>query len=232
MSEEMFKCKRAFLEPLKSHHPGSHFRAAKRLSLPPSHIPTLALPTLTAPLPRAQGHRQTLLSLQMTTFGTNIYTAPLRGRRQTQHGGATLPTLSRPPSGLEVVDTLSPDRPTHPCTGAGPASSQAGQGTLVQHRNDTSLGPLERKCWLGTAEPLRTLCLAPGNQCRDRGRGRGSHWRHIQAAQALKGRPKRALLRLPPPREGCYLCPPSLPRGSLWSAPLQGHRTHQRPISV
>lgn len=162
-SEEMFKCKRAFLEPLKSHHPGSHFWAAKRLSLTPSPTPTLALLMPTAPLPRAQGHRQTLLSPQMMTLCTNIYTAPLWGLWQTQHGGATLPTLSRPRSGPEAVDTLSPGRLTHSWAGAGTGSSQASQGTLVPLSNDPSVEPLERKCWLGTAGPLRPLCPAPGN---------------------------------------------------------------------
>lgn len=102
---EMFMCKRAFLELLKSRHPGSHFRARKRLSLTPSHTctPTLALLLPTAPLPRTKATIK--LCSHPGRLCANIYIAPLRGLQQTQHGGATLGTLSRPQSWPGVADS-------------------------------------------------------------------------------------------------------------------------------
>lgn len=103
-SGEMFTCERAFLEPLKSHHPGSHFQAQKRLSLTPSHTctPTLALLLPTASLPRIKATIK--LCSHPGRLCANIYIAPLRGPQQTQHGGATLATLSRPQSWPGVAD--------------------------------------------------------------------------------------------------------------------------------
>lgn len=104
-SGEMFTCKRVFLEPLKSHHPGSHFGAQKRLSLTPSHTctPTLALLLPTASLPRIKATIK--LCSHPGRLCANIYIAPLRGPQQTQHGGANLATLSRPQSWPGAADT-------------------------------------------------------------------------------------------------------------------------------
>lgn len=137
------------MEPLKSRHPGSHFRARKRLSLTSSHTctPTLALLLPTASLPRIKA-TITLYS-HPGRLCANIYIAPLRGLQQTQHGGAILTTLSRPRSGPGVADTpqsrqaglapgwgwdrMPPSGPDHPAPAQGdpslePWRENAGRG--------------------------------------------------------------------------------------------------------
>lgn len=102
----MFKCKRAFLEPLKSHHPGSHFWAEKRLSHPVSHTHTPPCWTSCCPQPPSPEPQATVkLCNHPSRLCANIYIAPLRGLQQTQHGGAALQTLSRPQSWPGVADT-------------------------------------------------------------------------------------------------------------------------------
>ena len=134
-SGKVFKRERAFLEPVKTHHPGSHLRAEKRLSLPgltPAPMLDHLMPR--APFPRAQGHRQTLLPAQPAR--ANIYIAPLRGLQQTQHRG-TLLTGSRPQRGPGAAPPSCPGEPAS-LLPPGTGSPLAGQGTLLSLRNASS----------------------------------------------------------------------------------------------
>lgn len=151
---EMFMCKRAFLELLKSRHPGSHFWARKRLSLTPSHTctPTLALLLPTAPLPRTKATIK--LCSHPGRLCANIYIAPLWGLQQTQHGGATLGTLSRPQSWPGVAD--SPQ-----CWQAGLAPGR-GWDRMPPSRPGR---PLAGERWAGTAAPFLATCRYPHLSC-------------------------------------------------------------------
>lgn len=111
-SGKMFHRERTFLDPLKSHHPGSHHWAEKRLSLTRSHTPMLALLLPTAPLPRARGHCQNLLPSQMRLH--KYLHSSSQGLQQTPHRGAARPTLSRPQRRPGVAHTLGHGRPARP----------------------------------------------------------------------------------------------------------------------
>lgn len=94
-SGEMLKRERAFSEPLKSHH--------QRLSLSPSH--PRRWPSCCPRPPSPETKATVKLYSHLSPLCANIYIAPLRGLQQTQHGGATLPTLSRLQSQPGVADT-------------------------------------------------------------------------------------------------------------------------------
>lgn len=126
-SGKILNFERTFLEPFKSCHPGSHLWAEERQSL--THLtlqPLCWSPLLpTAPLPRAQGHHQTLLPSQ-TALHKYLHSSS-RGLQQTQHGGATLPTLSRPQRRAGVAHT--------PSVMAGLPRPQGGAGTGSPKQN-------------------------------------------------------------------------------------------------